>query len=91
MFRLIHIAIIREYTQHDPYVYQLKHFKITISTSAISWDKLYSLMKCPTVWGWDTTVGNTTVTGWMSKPGGRKRFSLLRTRPDRPWGPPSLL
>jgi len=37
----------------------------------------------------DSLVG--TLTGWMvrgSNPGGSEIF---RTRPDRPWGPPSLL
>jgi hypothetical protein len=41
--------------------------------------------------GRDSSVGTTTsygLGGPGSNPGGREIF---RTRPDRPWGPPSLL
>jgi hypothetical protein len=64
--------------------------------SQICPDKLNSNMKqklarddCPEI---DTTLPEYRLTtGWMvrgSNPGGG---AIFRTRPDRPWGPPSLL
>jgi hypothetical protein len=41
--------------------------------------------------GRDSVVGIATGTGWTVRGSNAGVGEIFRTRPDRPWGPPSLL
>jgi hypothetical protein len=49
-----------------------------------------SRIHCSQICGRDSSVGRATGYG-LGGPGIESRWDVFRTRPDRPWGPPSVL
>jgi hypothetical protein len=78
-------------TNEYPYVKLSEGKPEPISASRAKGKKDGILPRLPDIRSRDSSVGIATRYGWKVRVSNLGGGEIFRTRPDRPWGPPSLL